>query len=369
MIKNYIKSALLLGLLSLFLTSSVQAQLNLPRGSQQAKVEQTIGLTKIIISYSRPSVNEREIWGNLVPYGMNNLGFGTATESPWRAGADENTVIEFTDDVSIEGNSLAKGTYGFHVVVEEDDTATLIFSKDYEAWGSYFYEPANDALRVEVKTNKVAHTEELTFLFKDLEPNATKVALLWEEKEIPFKVQVDVSQIVLEDIRKQLQNSPGFSRQSWEQAANYALNNDGDLQEALTWIDAAIEGQFFSQKTFNNLSIKSRILDKQGNSAAAEKTMEEALAMATVFETHAYGRQLIAQGKAEKALEIFKMNAKKHKGEWPVDYGLARGYSANKEYDKALKHIKIAETRAPDQINKNAIATNMALLEEGKDIN
>ncbi len=86
-----------------FVTIDANAQLNIPQGSQKASVSQTVGISKIYINYSRPSVNNREIWGKLVPYGMNNLGFGTATESPWRAGANENTFIKFADDVKIEG--------------------------------------------------------------------------------------------------------------------------------------------------------------------------------------------------------------------------------------------------------------------------
>ena len=142
----------------LTLSFNVFAQLNFPRGSQQAKVIQRIGITNVTISYSRPSVKGREIWGQLVPYGMNNLGFGSAKESPWRAGADENTVIKFSDDVTIEGQALKAGKYGFHIIVNPDDTATLIFSNNHTSWGSFFYTPKEDALRVNIKTESAPHT-------------------------------------------------------------------------------------------------------------------------------------------------------------------------------------------------------------------
>ena len=106
---------------TILLSIDLNAQLNLPRGSQKASVSQTVGTSKIHIKYSRPSVNDREVWGNLVPYGMNNLGFGTATESPWRAGANENTIIKFSDDVKIEGQAISAGKYGLHIIVNEDD--------------------------------------------------------------------------------------------------------------------------------------------------------------------------------------------------------------------------------------------------------
>ncbi|MGI9545786.1 MAG: DUF2911 domain-containing protein, partial [Flavobacteriaceae bacterium] len=105
--KQLYKKSLLFTLLGalMFCTQAI-AQLDLPRGSQKAKVSQRIGITDVTIIYSRPSVNEREIWGALVPYGMNNLGFGTAEESPWRAGANENTIIKFNNDVTVEGQAL-----------------------------------------------------------------------------------------------------------------------------------------------------------------------------------------------------------------------------------------------------------------------
>lgn len=365
----YNKSLVVLSLALLFFTSNTMAQLDLPRGSQQAKVSQRIGISDVSIHYSRPSVNDREVWGKLVPYGMNNLGFGTAKESPWRAGANENTVIKFTDDVKIEGQALAAGTYGLHMIVNEGNTATIIFSKNSGAWGSYFYDPADDALKVDVKTGDTPHTELLTFEFVDVDATTAVAALKWEKKQIPFKIAVDVPKVVLADIREKLQNSPGFNRQTWEQAANYALNNGGDLDEALGWINGAISGQFFSQKNFSNLNIKAGILTKQGKTTEANTVMDEALGMATVFETHGYGRQLIAQGQKERAMKIFKMNAKKNKGKWPVDFGLARAHSAMGNHKTALKHLKIAADRAPDQPNIDAIAGFLVKLEKGEDIN
>ena len=355
--------------ITLFTGVEATAQLDLPRGSQMAKVEQTVGITDISIKYSRPSVNGREIWGKLVPYGMNNLGFGTAKESPWRAGANENTIIKFDDDVTVEGKSLPAGKYGLHMVIHPDYRATVIFSNNHEAWGSYFYDPEDDALRVDVAMEDIPHTEQLTFQFVDVKANSAVAALQWEKKQIPFKIEVDVPSIVLTDIRHKLQDSPGFQRTSWEQAATYALNNGGDLDEALGWISGTIEGTFYSGKNFNNLSTKAQILDKMGRSDEASAVMDDALNIATAFEVHGYGRLLIGQGQTEKAMEVFMMNAQKHKGEWPVDYGLARAYSAMGEYSKALEHLKIAATRAPDQLNQNAIATNIAKLEKGEDIN
>ena len=354
----------------LFVSTDAQAQLlDLPRGSQQAMVSQTVGISKIYISYSRPSVNGREIWGKLVPYGMNNLGFGTASESPWRAGANENTIIKFTDDVTIEGQPLAAGKYGLHMVIREDGGATVIFSKNHTAWGSFFYDSADDALKVDVQTKTIPHVEQLTFNFVDVTANSATAVLNWEKKQIPFKIEVDVTGVVLADIRRKMEDQPGFARQTWEQAAQFSANNGGDLEEALGWINAAREGMFFSQKDFNNTNIKATILNRMGKSDEAVATLEDYLPKGTIFEVHQVGRTYIAMGMKDKAMNVFKMNADKHKDTWPVDYGLARGYSALGDYAKALEHLKIAYSRVPDAGNKAAIETNLKKLENGEDIN
>ena len=354
----------------LFVVSvDVSAQLNTPQGSQKATIKQRVGTTDISITYSRPSVNGREIWGKLVPYGMNDLGFGTSKSAPWRAGANENTTITFSHDVKVQGKPISAGTYGLHFEVKPNNQATLILSKDNNSWGSYFYEAKNDALRADVTMKDAAHKELLTFEFNTVTPNSATASLVWGKKEIPFNIEVDVTNIVLADMRNEFKGQQGFNRQNWEQAANFALNNGGDLNEALGWIDAAISGQFFSQKTFNNLQIKSQILTKLGKTDEAIVVMDEALPMATIFQVHQYGRTLITNGDKEKALEVFSMNAEKNKGQWPVHYGLARAYSAKGEYKSALKQLKMALENAPNDASKGRVQANIEKLEKGQDIN
>ncbi len=353
----------------LLLGFGANAQMNMPMGSQKASVSQRVGITDITITYSRPSVNGREIWGALVPYGMNNLGFGTAEESPWRAGANENTTIHFTDDVSIQGNNLPAGTYGLHMVIHEDGKVDIIFSNNSTAWGSYFYDPAEDALRVTVDSESGPHTELLTFEFPKCDQTSATAVLKWAEKVIPFKIDVDVTNIVLAQVRKDLQGMKGFSDQNWNQAANWSMNNGGDLEEALAWSEASISAPFVGVDNYTNLQTKAQILNKMGKSEEADKVMESAMEKGTVFEVHNYGRQLIAQGEKEKALEVFKKNAKMHKDTWPVNYGLARGYSALGDYKKALQYLEKAYDLAPQQANKDRVQANMEKLKKGEDIN
>ncbi|TDQ27823.1 DUF2911 domain-containing protein [Tenacibaculum caenipelagi] len=324
----------------MLLSVDMHAQLNLPRGSQQATVSQRIGITDIYIKYSRPSVRNREVWGKLVPYGMNDLRFGTAKESPWRAGANENTIVKFTDDVSIEGKPLKAGKYGLHMVISEDNTATIIFSKNYTAWGSFFYNPKEDALRVNVKAKTIPFVEQLTFDFTNVDATSAIASLKWEKKQIPFKIEVDVTKVVLEDIRKKLQDQPGFSRQTWEQAANFSLNNGGDLNEALVWIDKAIAGQFFSQKTFNNLSIKAQILNKLGRVEEYGKLMDEAASMANINQLNRLGYTMINAKDYARAIKYLKRNVANNPTSANAYDSLGEAYKEAGDKKNAVKALK-----------------------------
>lgn len=322
------------------LSTSIYAQLNAPRGSQMATVSQRVGITDISITYSRPSVNGREIWGKLVPYGMNNLGFGTATAAPWRAGANENTTITFSDDVKVEGKDIKAGTYGFHVEVKPDNKATIILSKDANSWGSFFYDEKNDALRAEVKTKTAPYTELLSYEFNTVTPTSTTASLIWEKKEIPFTIEVPVSNIVLSSMREDLKGQKGFVRRNWEQAAGYALNNGGDLDEALGWINNAIAGQFYSQKTFNNLSIKAQILNKQGKTMEYVLLMDEASAMANKRQLNTLGYQMLNGKDYERALKYFKKNIKNYPDD-PNGYdSLGECYKTMGDKKYAIKYLK-----------------------------
>lgn len=335
---NYLIKLVLCAFLAV--STFAEAQLNTPRGSQMATVTQRVGTTDISITYSRPSVNGREVWGKLVPYGMNNLGFGTAKESPWRAGANENTTISFTDDVTFEGKPVAAGTYGLHIVVNENNKATIILSSDTDAWGSYFYDPANDVARADVTTEAVPHKELLTYEFNKVDKNSATAALVWEKKAIPFKVEVDVTNIVLNDIRGKLKGQTGFTRQNWEQAANFALNNGGDMEEALGWINGAIEGNFFSQKTFNNMAVKAQILGKMGDSEGSAKAMDGAAELANANQLNRLGYAMMNNKKYDTALKYFKMNVDKDPKNANWHDSLGECYKAMGEKKSAIKHFK-----------------------------
>src|SRR5687767_4885014 len=115
--------------------------------SPAASIKQTIGISTVTVDYSRPKVNGRQIWGTLVPYGWNVQGFGTGNSAPWRAGANENTVIKFSHPVKVEGQDVPAGSYGLFFVINQDNSGEVILSKDYRSWGSFFYDQKQDQLR------------------------------------------------------------------------------------------------------------------------------------------------------------------------------------------------------------------------------
>ncbi|MDW7692942.1 DUF2911 domain-containing protein [Flammeovirgaceae bacterium SG7u.111] len=345
--------------------------------NQKASVSQWIGLVKATIDYSSPDVStpsgksrKGEIWGKLVPYGFTDLGFGYGNPSPWRAGANMNTIFTVSHDVLIEGKKLPAGTYGLHIAVGEDE-CTVVFSNNSSSWGSYFYKEEEDALRVTVKPAKSEYTEWLTYEFIERNPDNSVCALKWEELMIPFKIEVpNINELYLTEIRKELRSGTGFTWINWMQAAGFCLQNNINLEEALTWADAAIGAPFVGNKNFQTLQMKSRILAKLGKAEEAKTVLLEAANLATdPTQIHGLGRQLMAAGKKAEAMAMFQLNAKKFEGQWPTNVGLARGYSAEGNYKKALKYAKLAYEKAPDELNKKALEAGIEKLKKGEDMN
>jgi len=181
-------------ILSFLLTSTTFAQRSQVRPSLKASVTQRLGKdTDITIDYSRPGVKGRTIWGDLVPYGLApGNSYSDNKPFPWRAGANENTTIEFSGDsgdVHIEGNKMAAGKYGIHMIPSEKDWI-IIFSKNNSSWGSYKYNKDEDALRVTVTPVKAPHQEWLIFGFDDLAGTSAVAYLHWEKLKVPLKIEL-----------------------------------------------------------------------------------------------------------------------------------------------------------------------------------
>ena len=306
--------------------------LDLPLQSPRAEISQRIGITDITIHYHRPLVNDRKVWDGLVPYGK-----------VWRAGANINTTITFSDPVQIEGKPLDKGTYGLHMIPNADEW-TIIFSKNSTSWGSFTYDEKEDALRVTVKPRAADMHNALTYDFDQLQKDSAVVEMEWEKIAVPFKVSVDVHDVVQASLKKQLRNLSQYTWMSWDNAANYLLAEKVNLDEALTYANKSIE----NEDRYDNEMTKAQVLkalNRKDEAATAEK---KALELAGPLQLHQYARQLLGEKRNEEAYAIFRDNAKKHPDQWFVHTGLARMYCAQSKFDDATKEMKLAMAAAPD---------------------
>jgi hypothetical protein len=361
----------LIPLLACPVASCLETAVTLPELSPAATVSQMVGVSEVKVVYHRPSVLKREVWGKLVPYGFNDLGFGTSKAAPWRAGADENTLVTFQHDVSVAGMPLKAGTYGLFMVVAPDGTVTVIFSRDTASWGSFFYDEGHDVLRVSVRWEEGPFHEQLTYDFSDVTKDSAVLALSWEHKRIPIPLKFDTVSIVVAGLKEELRGSRQFLNDAWVEASGYLLENNIELPLALTWADHAVSDGFVGERNFKTLSNKADILEKLGRAAEASAAMDEALKLGTAKEVHQYGRRQLAQHNTARALEVFKLNAQLHPDVWPVNYGLARGYSAVGDYKSALDALLRAQSEVPDgdAANTAAIKANIEKLKHDQDIN
>jgi tetratricopeptide (TPR) repeat protein len=336
----------------------------------KSSIGRRLGVTDIDIRWNAPAVRGRDgrIWGtDIAPYGFTVLGFGSNKPSPWRAGSDESTKIFFSTDVTINGKHLAAGRYGFFIALYPD-SSVLIFNRNTEGWGSYFYDSTLDVLRVATKQekNRKEIQERLMYAFENQAAESVDIALYWERWRIPFTVMVDARATTLASIRTQMSGALGFDPASLEAAAAWCLQNDINTEQALGWINSATDPALGGVQTFRALSVKSGLLAKQGKKQEADQLMAKALENATAVEMHGYGRQLLAQNKPKEAMAVFELNFKKHKGAWPTHVGMMRGYSANGNLKKALEHGKLALAQAPDEGNRRALEQAVKTLSEGK---
>ncbi len=345
----------------------------------QASVTQSLGPVRVSIDYSSPRVvrgqNDRKgkIWGDLVPWGMSDLGFNGCKECPYRGGANENTVFTVSHDVKVQGQPLPAGRYGLHFIPGETEW-TVIFSKDADAWGSFWYDPKNDALRVKTKPGKTDYHEWLTYDFTERDPDKVTAALEWDTLAVPFTVSVDnVNELWVENLRKELRGSAGFWWQNWQQAADFCAQKKINLAEGLTWAERAVSDPTWSggDENFGTLMTLSTLQDLNGKTAEAKKTFEKAVnhKTATPLQIHVAARQLLTSGKKAEAVQLFQLNAKRFPNQWPVHVGLMRAYAATGDNKKALAEAKLALAQAPDAGNKKNLEGLIKKLEAGQDIN
>ncbi len=308
-----------------------QAQLTLPMASQRATVSQTIGLTEIGLTYHRPAVKGRRIWGDLVPLGK-----------VWRAGANENTTLSFSSPVTVGGKEIPAGTYGLHVLPAEKEW-TFILSTVSSAWGSFSYDAAEDAVRVTAAPEGAPFVEYLTYTLDDPGPDRVLVTLHWEKLRASFPVEVKTHDVVLANIRRELRGLPRFGWQGWNQAAQYCLQNKVGLDEGLAWADRSLA----LNENMSNLMTKAGLLEAKGDAAQAATLRAKGLAIGTEVEVNQYGYQLLGQKKVDEAIAVFAKNVKDHPQSWNVHDSLAEAYALQGDKAKAIASYSKARSMAP----------------------
>lgn len=323
-------------ILCLLISNQTQAQfehaVKLPAASPKAKVYQQIGVTDMSIIYHRPLAKGREIFGKLIPYGK-----------MWRAGADENTIIKFSTDVTIEGKSIKAGTYGLHAIPNKENW-TIILNKETKAWGSYFYDKSKDVARFSAKSKNSSHEEAMSFNFTNITKNNVTVELRWAKTSVSFTINVNSTELVNNNIKNQLNSLPWWGWTGLYNAAQYNLNNNVHLDDAMKWVNRSIQ----NNKNFNNLSLKAKILEKQGgNSNEIEKLNNEALKIGSIRELQRAAFFKFRAKDNKGALEILKHNISNSPKNYQSFATMAWGHEQAKDKKSALKMYKKALKMAP----------------------
>jgi Protein of unknown function (DUF2911) len=335
-------TAIRIGFLMVILCTSLLSQAQqtwLPREpSPAASVSQTVGISIIAVHYSRPSIRGREVWGTLVPYGWDKNGSAIGLESPWRAGANENTVLHLSHTATIEGNTVPAGDYGLFFLINKDNTGEVILSKDYKSWGAFWYNPKQDQMRAKITIRDVpVSTEKLYYSFDSVGRTAAELDLNWAKKQFPVKIEFAVDDIVMENARELLNGQTAFDFQNLNAAANYALKYNTDTADAMKWVTRSLGA---NPQNYNALVAKAGLIKKAGDSLAAAKIMKDAVASANEGQLNAYGYQLLGENKFSEAIDALKLNTQKHPESANAWDSLGEAYALSGDKKNAIVNFK-----------------------------
>ena len=247
-----------LALLSCFAFS--QPAVELPRASPLASVSQAFGYTTATLTYSRPAVKGRVIWGGLVPYGK-----------VWRAGANEATVLELTTDARLNGQPLPKGKYGLFILPTEKEW-TFILSKTSKTWGAFTYDAKDDVLRIPVQPQAAEHQERLTYGFENLSDSGATLFARWEKLKAGIDIRVEFLETGKAKIKEGLPKAKPDDAFAYMNAARFYWDNGVDRKQAMEWMDKSIQ----IKPLYNNLWAKAEMLASDGKTAEAKKYAKRA---------------------------------------------------------------------------------------------
>jgi tetratricopeptide (TPR) repeat protein len=281
----------------------------------------------------------RDVWGKLVPY-----------DQVWRAGANENTVITFSSDVTVSGQKIAAGSYGLHMIPTQKDW-TVILSRESRAWGSFFYDQKDDAARFTVTPRPSEFVERLAYTFDDPSDHGVTATLRWEKLAVPLAIDVDTPAVVSASLHTQLKGLQGFFWQPFAQAAAYCANHNVNLEEAQAWADKAVK----LNENFTTLRAQALVSEKRGDTARAQQLRDKAMTLATEADMNAYGYQLLGAGKTQEAIAVFKQNVEKYPASWNTYDSLGEGLAAAGQKAEAIAQYQKARSMVKDETNQKRI--------------
>ena len=365
-----IATLVLIVLTSAFAFSQETSELATPAAgdAERAEVSQWIGPVRVSIEYHSPRVhnpatNDRtgHIWGELVHYGFVDEGFGPSQSTPWRAGANETTTITLSHDVKVGGQDLKAGTYALFLDLEKSGPSFWILNR-HLGWGSFQYDAKDDVVRVSTNLEDAPFTEFLTYGFDERRPDSVVAFLQWEKKRIPLKIEVpNVNELYVAKIRLQLESWPGFRYEDWQTAAQFCADHKINLEEALIWADRAISSPFrgatIGHEDFSTLQTKASVLDAMGREADADKVRAKAFTLPSsdAIQIYVYAMRQLRSGKKDKAMKIFALNQQRHpEDKFWISLGLARGYTAVGDKNKAIANWEIVLRNIPDNLKGQA---------------
>ncbi len=314
-LKRFYASSVMLVLLVLLSAGFISAQVRTPRPSPKAIVSETIGVTDVTITYSRPGVKGRTIWGDPLPEQATAKGEATLDDQnvrpkgapivpwghAWRTGANEATQFVISDDVFINGQKLAAGSYSLHTIPTKDEF-TIIFNSVANQWGSFNYDASKDTLRIKVKPEWSEHSKEwLEYWIDPINDTSAQVNIRWEKVRVPFTVEVkDVQTLTVQKARAAVAAAKPDDFATPLQAANYALQNKLSVDEAIGWLNQSIK----IKETLGNVGLRARVLAEQGKTAEAITAGERAIQVGKEAKANpqaiANMEKLVSEWKAKK---------------------------------------------------------------------
>lgn len=346
-------------------------------GNQQSSVTQWMGLGAVTVTYRGPDVHDNtgndrrgKIWGELVQYGLTDMGYGTALASPWRAGANEITSIHFSHPMRINNKEIPAGTYGLMLLVDSVKPWTWIFSSTATSWGTYYYSPNEDVLRVEANPEQAPYTEWLSYSFEKRQAASCFLWLNWEDKRVGFAITLPgANDLYVDRMKQELVGYAGFDSRNWVRAAKFCLDSMVQLEKGLWFINNAMDtARMNGVIDANTLRIKCELLYELKRMQEAQQVLTQLDQLATVAPTDFFvlGRNLLRKGNKEKAEELFQLNKKKFPKElyW-TNMGMAMGAAALGKYKQAIDYWELVIQNTPED-RKTAIRGYQAEIEKLK---